>query len=115
MSDVRQRKKGAASTNTPAARAKAEDAAPFSILDIARSLVFLLIASSALSYFVTKDSFIWGVKRPQWTRLEVIKSYIVSCPSLAFLALELPELFLLPTLGPSADPAKTQLLFGISN
>jgi hypothetical protein len=82
MSDARQRKKSAVPANTPAARAKAEDAAPFSILDIARSLVFLVIASSALSYFVTKDSFVWGVKRPQWSRLEVIKSYIVGFPSI---------------------------------
>ncbi|SRR6266536_2252178 len=87
MSDFRQRKKGAATTadtKSPAARAKEEDAAPFNILDIARSLVFLLIVSSALSYFVTKESFFWGVKRPQWTRLEVIKSYIVCCPSFNF-------------------------------
>ncbi|KAF4624449.1 hypothetical protein G7Y89_g13725 [Cudoniella acicularis] len=53
-----------------------EDSSPFSILDIARTLVFLLLASSALSYFVTRDSFVWNAKRPKWTRVDVIKAYL---------------------------------------
>lgn len=32
--------------------------------------------SSALSYFVTREDIFWGMKRPQWTRPEVIKTWI---------------------------------------
>ncbi|KAL3424139.1 cytochrome b5-like Heme/Steroid binding domain-containing protein [Phlyctema vagabunda] len=61
---------------SPAELARAEDYSPFSFLDIARSLVFILIASSALSYFVTGNSYVWNVKRPKFTRVDVIKSWI---------------------------------------
>lgn len=60
-----------------AARAKAEDSA-FSLVDVARTIVFLLLASSALSYFVTRESFTWGVKRPSWATVGGIRSLIVS-------------------------------------
>merc|ERR1712000_54469 len=60
---------------TLAARAKAEDSA-FSLTDVARTIVFLLLASSALSYFVTRESFTWGVKRPGWASVGGIKSLI---------------------------------------
>lgn len=60
-----------------AARAKAEDSA-FSLTDVARTIVFLLLASSALSYFVTRESLTWGVKRPGWASVGGIRSLIVS-------------------------------------
>ncbi|PBP18547.1 cytochrome b5-like Heme/Steroid binding domain-containing protein [Diplocarpon rosae] len=61
--------------STLAARAKAEDSA-FSFVDVARTIVFLLLVSSAVSYFVTRETFTWGVKRPAWTRPETIKAWI---------------------------------------
>ena len=61
---------------TPSQLAKAEDSS-FSWLDVARSLVFLLLLSGATSYFVTRDSFVWNVSRPSWTRPEVIQSWLV--------------------------------------
>ncbi|KAH7419366.1 cytochrome b5-like heme/steroid binding domain-containing protein [Cadophora sp. MPI-SDFR-AT-0126] len=58
-----------------AARAKAEDSA-FSLTDAARTIVFLVLASSALSYFVTRESFTWGVKKPSWATVAGVKSLI---------------------------------------
>lgn len=55
-----------------------EDAAPFSLVDILRSLVFILIASCGLSYVITRNSYFWGVKRPNWAHVEVLKTYWVS-------------------------------------
>ncbi|PVH89561.1 cytochrome b5 [Cadophora sp. DSE1049] len=60
---------------TLAARAKAEDSA-FSLTDVARTIVFLLLASSALSYFVTRENFTWGVRRPSWATVAGVKSLI---------------------------------------
>lgn len=87
MSEVRQRTTASKeSKNTvepiPTKRsaselAKAEDRSPFSFLELARSIVFLLLASSALSYFVTRESFFWNVQRPNFTRLDVVKSWMV--------------------------------------
>lgn len=57
--------------------AKEEDAAPFSLVDILRSIVFIVIASCGLSYVVTKESFVWGLQRPHWTYPVVIKGYLV--------------------------------------
>lgn len=74
---------------TLAARAKAEDSA-FSLTDVARTIVFLLLASSALSYFVTRESFTWGVKRPGWASVGGIKSLIVSCLLYRFICLLCP-------------------------
>jgi predicted heme/steroid binding protein len=62
---------------SPAALAKKEDHSPFNWLDIARSLVFLILLSSSVSYFVTRESFVWNLQRPKWTQVEVIKSWIV--------------------------------------
>lgn len=79
MADLRQRKPAAETTSSkpsPAARAKAEDSA-ISFLDIARTIVFVILASGAVSYFVTRESFVWGVQRPSWTRPEVIQSWLV--------------------------------------
>ncbi|CZT01122.1 related to DNA damage response protein [Rhynchosporium agropyri] len=83
--DVRQRRKDADDTMpeakdkvekvSAAARAKAEDSA-FSLTDVARTIVLLLLASSALSYFVTRESFTWGVRRPSWATVGGIKSLI---------------------------------------
>lgn len=78
MADLRQRKPAAETTSSkpsPAARAKAEDSA-ISFLDIARTIVFVILASGAVSYFVTRESFVWGVQRPSWTRPEVIQSWL---------------------------------------
>ncbi|KAG4034508.1 hypothetical protein MFRU_003g04680 [Monilinia fructicola] len=60
---------------SPNELASQEDSAPFSLVDILRSLVFLVIASCGLSYVITKDSYIWGLKRPNWSQVEVIKAY----------------------------------------
>ncbi|TVY62338.1 Membrane steroid-binding protein [Lachnellula suecica] len=54
---------------------KKEDGHGFPLLDIVRSLVFVLLASSALSYFVTRESFIWGVTRPKWAHVNQIQAY----------------------------------------
>ncbi|KAF7864424.1 hypothetical protein EAF04_006558 [Stromatinia cepivora] len=59
-----------------------EDAAPFSLVDLLRSIVFILIASCGLSYVVTRNSYFWGVKRPMWTRGEVLRAYWNGPPSL---------------------------------
>lgn len=56
-------------------KANAEDSS-FNPLDIARVIVFVLLASAGVSYFVTKESFTWGIGRPNWTRPEVVKSWI---------------------------------------
>lgn len=61
---------------TPSQLAKAEDSS-FSLLDVARTIVFLLLLSGATSYFVTRESFAWGLSRPSWTRPDVIKSWMV--------------------------------------
>ena len=86
MADVRQRKKAEASASppakTPAALAKAEDRTGISLLDVLRTLTFVVLVSCALSYFITRKSFVWGVQRPQWSRVEVIKSYLVRSPFL---------------------------------
>ena len=84
MADVRQRKKAEATppAKTAAALAKAEDRAGISLLDVLRTLTFVVLVSCALSYFVTRKSFIWGVQRPQWSRVDVIKSYLVRFPHL---------------------------------
>lgn len=88
MADVRQRKQPPTSEPTessesseqektklsPSQLAKAEDSA-FSLLDVARTIVFLILASTALSYFITRESFVWNLERPSWTRPAVIKSY----------------------------------------
>jgi hypothetical protein len=61
---------------TPSQRAEAEDSS-FSLLDVARIIVFLLLLSGATSYFVTRESFSWGLSRPSWTRPDVIKAWMV--------------------------------------
>jgi len=77
--DVRQRKGKTPDEKTISSETlKKEDGAGIPYLEILRTLVFVLLASSALSYFVTKESFFWGVKRPQWSRIDVIKAYVVS-------------------------------------
>ena len=55
---------------------KKEDS--ISTLDIFRSIFFLVLASCALSYFVTRESFVWNVARPKWTRVEAIQTFLVS-------------------------------------
>lgn len=67
-------------TPSPAALAKAEDRGSNVLLEASRTLLLLFIMSSALSYFVTREDIFWGMKRPQWTRPEVIKTWIVSLP-----------------------------------
>ncbi|TVY31915.1 Membrane steroid-binding protein 2 [Lachnellula cervina] len=81
MADIRQRKAAPADQPgkpkpVPKEVLEKEDGRGLPILDILRALVFVLLASSALSYFVTGESFLWGVQRPQWTRLDVVKAYI---------------------------------------
>ncbi|TVY38854.1 Membrane steroid-binding protein, partial [Lachnellula occidentalis] len=79
MADIRQRKPAPAPSEgkpVPKEVLEKEDGSGFPFLDILRALVFVLLASSALSYFVTGESFVWGVQRPQWSRLDVIKAYM---------------------------------------
>lgn len=89
MSEIRQRNpltpKSESSKPKPtlSQTAKAEDNS-FSLLDALRGLCFILLLSSAISYFVTRDSFVWNVSRPKWTRVDVIKTWIVCFPSLHF-------------------------------
>ncbi|ATZ47776.1 hypothetical protein BCIN_03g00800 [Botrytis cinerea B05.10] len=59
-----------------------EDAAPFSLVDLLRSIVFVLVASCGLSYVVTRNSYFWGIKRPNWTHGEVLKGYWNGPPQL---------------------------------
>ena len=48
-----------------------------SVLDIIRVSVLLILASCALSYWVTTDSLIWGFKRPWWTKGAEVRAYFV--------------------------------------
>lgn len=48
-----------------------------SVLDILRVAVLLILASCALSYWVTTDSLIWGFKRPWWTKGAEVRAYFV--------------------------------------
>jgi len=105
MTDVRQRKPvpstpaKAEPKKSAAALAKDEDSSSFSLLDIFRVLTFVLIVSSALSYFVTRKSLVWGLERPNWTRVDVINSWIVRLPCSILLAPR-TVLTLLPQNGP---------------
>ncbi|EEH38812.1 hypothetical protein PAAG_08539 [Paracoccidioides lutzii Pb01] len=56
-------------------REKSDRMRAISILDIFRLIFLLLLTSSALSYFITSDSFFWGY-RPWFTRWPVVKRYI---------------------------------------
>jgi hypothetical protein len=67
---------------SPAARARAEDNA-ITLLDLCRGLVFLLLLCGATSYIVTRESFIWNIKRPGWTRPAAIRAWIV-CAVLSY-------------------------------
>lgn len=59
---------------------KEEDAPPSGrgiLLEVLRTLVFVLVASTSLSYLITRESFVWNIKRPAFTRPEAIKAYFV--------------------------------------
>lgn len=84
-SSLASKKKAKKSLNKLAAD---EDSAPFSLVDLLRSLVFIIIASCGLSYVVTRESYVWGLKRPNWSRVEVIQAYWV-CVFLLFLLFSL--------------------------
>ena len=58
--------------------ARTEDKGTSVILEATRTLLLLFIMSSALSYFVTREDIFWGLKRPAWTRPEVVKTWLVS-------------------------------------
>ncbi|KAI9846632.1 MAG: hypothetical protein M1838_001209, partial [Thelocarpon superellum] len=55
--------------------ASSSSSSSFSILDIFRLLTGLLILNSALSYFVTNDSLIWGYKT-HWLRPGAIQAWL---------------------------------------
>ena len=87
MSELRQRsaakpedKQAKADIPSISQLAEKEDSA-FSLLDIARTLVFVLLLSGATSYFVTRESFTWNLDRPKWTRPEVLQAWLVSAIS----------------------------------
>ena len=65
---------------TPSQLAEQEDNA-FSWVDVLRGITFLILLSSLVSYFITKESFTWNIERPKFTRVDVIKSWIVRIPS----------------------------------
>lgn len=48
-----------------------------SVLDVLRVLGGLALLSSALSYFVTGDSVLWGHRRPAITRPARIRAWLV--------------------------------------
>jgi hypothetical protein len=48
-----------------------------SIVGILKVLLITFVLSSALSWFITGDSFLWGWS-PWWSRPGVLKSWIVS-------------------------------------
>jgi hypothetical protein len=82
-SSVRQRKVEVNSSTTKSngkivdpAVIKRED--HISLLDVFRSLAFLVLASCALSYFVTRESLFWNLARPKWTNVDVVKAWLVS-------------------------------------
>ncbi|KIM96436.1 hypothetical protein OIDMADRAFT_170147 [Oidiodendron maius Zn] len=82
MSELRQRSAAKpedkeTKTDTPSVSqlVEKEDSA-FSLLDIARTLVFVLLLSGATSYFVTRESFTWNLDRPKWTRPEVLQAWL---------------------------------------
>ena len=85
-SELRQRgsksseNKSTASTNEQVLKelARTEDKGTPVFLEAARTLLLIFIMSSALSYFVTREDIFWGMKRPAWTRPEVIKTWLVS-------------------------------------
>jgi hypothetical protein len=82
MAEIRERKPTKpkeTAPHSPAALAKAEDSS-LTLLDAARGLVLLLLISTALSYFVTRESLVWNLSRPKFTRLDVIKTWIVCFP-----------------------------------
>jgi hypothetical protein len=63
----------------PAKRRNSDDVEGkgISVLDIFRVLFVLILANCALSYFVTSESFIWGYKRPWFTKVPDLVRYIV--------------------------------------
>lgn len=80
MSEVRQRKTpGEGPVSSAGGREEAINRSGFSIsiLDIARSIVFLFLASGLTSWLVTGKDFWWG-HRPAFTRADVVKAWIVS-------------------------------------
>jgi len=57
-------------------RRHANDGISFGVLDIIRILVGLLVLSSALSWFVTGESVLWGWK-PWFSNVGAVKSWLV--------------------------------------
>jgi hypothetical protein len=56
------------------------DAAParwFSVLDVVRVLLGLLLLSSAMSWFVHGDSLLWGWK-PWWANVNAVRGWMAS-------------------------------------
>ncbi|KAN0106782.1 cytochrome b5 [Hyaloscypha variabilis] len=78
--EVRQRKKASEPSPSPPKSAstllKEEDTSRFSLLDAFRLLTFVVLVSSALSYFVTRNSVVWNLSLPNFTRLSVLKSWL---------------------------------------
>lgn len=79
---------GDANTSDPASlkqKIKAEDlkGSSISFTDVLRMLVAIALLNSALSYYITGDSFSWGYK-PWWTKPTQIKAWKVCCSSTPF-------------------------------
>jgi len=74
---VRQRKTTKDPASTAGGREEAISRSGFSIslLDILRSVVFLVLASGLTSWLVTGEDFWWG-RRPAFTRADVVKAWL---------------------------------------
>ena len=91
MSDLRQRQvpssKEPSKQQPPKQQKKGEGNGTktgISILDIIRVLITLVVASCALSYYMTSsESLLWGY-RPWFTRWPLVVQYIVSTPSIHY-------------------------------
>ncbi len=59
------------------ARAEDDISTTSMVVEIARSIILVLVLSTALSYFITGDSLVWNVKRPRFTYPAYIRSIFV--------------------------------------
>lgn len=85
MSELRQRQNVAGASSQPeqddstprSQQARADEERGISVLDIIRVIVTLALATLGLSYYITNgESLLWGY-RPWFTRMPVLKLYLV--------------------------------------
>jgi hypothetical protein len=85
MSEVRQRnarskggEKDTSSGPSAASLAKEEDRSRITVLEVLRTITLIILLSGLVSWFVTRDNVLWGVKRPRATHLSYWKAMLVS-------------------------------------